>query len=308
MITTLTGKNSFELQKAKQKIVSDFASKYSDMALEQYDCEGAEPQAIYDALTNLPFLVEKKLVVLDEPSKNKALLEKLPEWLKTSESIEVLIVEPSPDKRTTFYKFLQSDTKMQDFAALRSFDVPRWVASYAKEKSVALSAAAIKLLIERAGENQQQLAKEIDKLSLYKPKIEAEDIDLLVEELPQNTVFDMLDSLVGGDMARTMELYDKLLKKRVDPNEIMSMLGWQLHILALIRAAGGRQNEVALKTKLHPFVVSKNFPLASRLTTSQLKELIEKVFEAELSIKRDGLNAENVVSVLLLTLSQELAQ
>jgi hypothetical protein len=40
----------------------------------------------------------------------------------------------------------------------------------------------------------------------------------------------------------------------------------------------------------------------------QLKECVEKVFKAELSIKRDGLNAENVVSVLLLALSSDLAQ
>lgn len=308
MIVTLTGKNNFELQKAKQKLVADFVAEHSDMALEQFDCSDIEPQVIYDALTNLPFLVAKKLVVLEEPSSNKALAEKLPGWMGEADSIDVLVIEPVVDKRTVFYKFLQTKTKMREFAPLRPYEVEAWIKTYAKEKNLSVSGPAIKLLIERVGIDQQQLAKEIDKLALYKPKIELEDVDLLVEELPQNTVFEMLDSLVAGNTARTMDLYDKLLKKRVDANEIIGMLGWQLHTLSLIRAAGGRESEIASRTKLHPFVIQKNFRLASRLSLAQLKECVDRVFQAELSIKKDGLNAENVVSVLLLALSNELAQ
>jgi DNA polymerase-3 subunit delta len=306
MITTLTGKNNFELLRTKKKIVADFVLEHSDMALEQFDCSAVEPQVVYDALTNLPFLVSKKLVVLDEPSANKALAEKLPDWIAHADSIDVLIVEPAVDKRTVFYKFLQTKTKIKEFTPLRPYEVEAWIKNYAKEKSIVLSQPAIKLLIDRVGIDQQQLAKEIDKLALYKPKIEAEDVDVLIEDLPQNTVFEMLDSLVAGNTLKTMDLYEQLLKKRVDANEIIGMLGWQLHTLSLIRAAGGRESEIANRTKLHPFVIQKNFGLASRLSMSQLKECVDKVFRAELSIKRDGLNAENVVSVLLLTLSREL--
>lgn len=306
MIVTFSGKNSFELLKARHKLVADFVAEHSAMALEQFDCSDVEPQVIYDALTNLPFLVAKKLVVLEEPSTNKALAEKLPEWVSEADSIDVLVIEPAVDKRTVFYKFLQTKTKMREFAPLRPYEVEAWIRTYTKEKNMSLSAPAVKLLIERVGIDQQQLAKEIDKLALYKPKIELEDVDLLVEDLPQNTVFEMLDSLVAGNTKRTMELYEKLLIKRIDANEIIGMLGWQLHTLSLIRAAGGRESEIAAKTKLHPFVVQKNFGLASRLSMSQLKECVDKVFQAELSIKRDGLNAENVVSVLLLALSNEL--
>lgn len=306
MIITYTGKNNFELHKAKHKLVADFVAEHTAMALEQFDCQAVEPQVIYDALTNLPFLVSKKLVVLEEPSANKGLAEKLPDWLTHADAIDVLIVEPAVDKRTVFYKFLQTKTKMKEFTPLRPYEVEAWIKTFAKEKNVSLSQPALKLLIERVGIDQQQLAKEVDKLALYKPKIEAEDVDLLVEDLPQNTVFEMLDSLVAGKTKRTMELYEKLLIKRIDANEIIGMLGWQLHILSLIRAAGGREPEIAAKTKLHPFVVQKNFGLASTLSMIQIKSCVEKVFQAELSIKRDGLNAENVVSVLLLALSHEL--
>ncbi len=306
MITTLTGKNNFELLRTKKKIVADFVLEHSDMALEQFDCSAVEPQVVYDALTNLPFLVSKKLVVLNEPSVNKALTEKLPDWVAHADSIDVLIVEPAVDKRTVFYKFLQNKTKVKEFTPLRPFEVEAWIKTYAKEKNIVLSQPAIKLLVDRVGIDQQQLAQEIDKLALYKPKIEAEDVDLLIEDLPQNTVFEMLDSLVAGNTKKTMDLYDKLLEKRVDANEIIGMLGWQLHTLSLIRAAGGRESEIASRTKLHPFVIQKNLGLASRLSMSQLRGCVDKVFQAELSIKRDGLNAENVVSVLLLTLSSDL--
>ncbi len=306
MLVTLIGKNSFELALAKQKLVTEFVAEHSSMALEQFDCQAIEPQSIYDALTNLPFLVTKKLVVLDEPSRNKVLAEKLPDWLTDSEVIDVLIVEPTVDKRTVFYKFLQSKTKMREFASLRPYEAEAWMKTYAKERGASLSASAAKLLQDRVGIDQQQLAKELDKLSLYKSRIELEEVDLLVEDLPQNTVFEMLDSLVAGNTKRTMELYEKLLTKRVDANEIIGMLGWQLHILSLIRAAGGSESEIAPKTRLHPFVVQKNFKLASTLSLTQIRASVERIFQAELSIKRDGLNAENVASVLLLALLDDL--
>lgn len=305
MITTLTGKNTFELQKAKSQVVKAFIKEYSAMALEQYDCENADPQVIYDALTNIPFLVAKKLVVLNEPSKNKSLTEKLPDWLGDSETIEVLIVEPAPDKRTSYFKFLQKSTHLKSFEPLHPRDVLRWVVDYAKEQGAHIRPAAGQLLIERAGHDQLQLAKEIEKLALYSSDISETNVELLVEELPQNTVFDLLDSLVAGKTPRAMELYDVLLKKRVDPNEIIAMLGWQLHTLALIRAAGGGQADVAAKTGLHPFVVQKNFALASRLSPIKLKTAVDRVVGAELDIKRAGQNAENVTSVLLFSLSEE---
>jgi len=80
MIITLTGENAFTLQTALKELINSYETEFGDMGLERLDGEEAEFQKIYDALTTLPFLVSKKMVVLRAPSANKA-------WLENSQKL-----------------------------------------------------------------------------------------------------------------------------------------------------------------------------------------------------------------------------
>ncbi|HXR50452.1 MAG TPA: hypothetical protein VN778_05505, partial [Verrucomicrobiae bacterium] len=68
MIVTLTGENSFSLHGELKQIVDSFVLEHGDLALERLDGEEVEFSQIYEALTSLPFLSVKKLVILRTPS------------------------------------------------------------------------------------------------------------------------------------------------------------------------------------------------------------------------------------------------
>lgn len=299
MIATLSGKNTFLLQAEKRRRVEACTATYGALALEQFDAAQSEPQAIYDAITNLPFLVEKKLVVIDQPSVNKQLVEQLPEWLREGHSaIDILIIEPAPDKRTSWYKFLREHTDYSELMPLDERSVRPWLQEFAKEHGTAIDRSAADRLIALVGIDQQLLAQEIRKLATFRDTITAETVDALVEPLPQDTVFSMLDALVAGRQDDVAQLYDTLTRNGIDAAEILGMLGWQLHVLALVKAARGD----AAAAGLSPYVVRKNSTLAGRLSRAQLKRLVDETFEAELKIKRDGMDAQLTVAVLLSTL------
>lgn len=302
MITTLTGKNTFLLAQEKRVIVNAQLSAHGDLSIEEIDCEDIEPQVVYDAITNLPFLVEKKLVVLESPSSNKPLTEKLPEWLKDSDSIDILIVERTPDKRTVWYKFLQSSTKLIELQPADEMGLKRWASEYVNEQGGLIEPAALTLLISRTGLNQQQVYQELRKLLAHNPKITSTDVDELVESLPQDTIFDMLDALANGNVRKSQELYESLKLRKVDPMEVLSLIGWQLHTLSLIKAARGGPSG------LHPYVVRKNQALTNRLTMTQLKVLVDNTYKTELRVKRDGVDSDQAVTVLLLGLAESFNQ
>src|ERR1700722_18372142 len=168
MVITLTGENSLTLQATLNKLVDDFVAKYTDMGLERLDGEEVEFQKLYDALTNLPFLVSKKLVVLRTPSANKA-------WLDNSEKLlsnlpdvtDVVLVEPKLDKRLSYYKFLKAATDFREFLKLDANGLAKWLSEQAKTKGGELSLSSARFLVERVGTNQQMLSSELDKLVLY---------------------------------------------------------------------------------------------------------------------------------------------
>src|SRR3954468_17737767 len=99
MIITLTGSNDFLRSQALKRLVGDFVAEHTDMALEKFDGEEATASQMRGGLQSLPFLTARKLVVLREPSRQKAFAEAIADILQEiPETTDVVIVEPKLDK------------------------------------------------------------------------------------------------------------------------------------------------------------------------------------------------------------------
>src|ERR1700674_2545728 len=119
MIITLTGQNSYSLQLELHKLASGFVSEHGNLALERIDGEDKSFSHIQEAITSLPFLADKKLVVLRTPSTNKQFAEKFEQLLDDiPETTELIIVEPKLDRRLTYYKSLKKKTDFREFPEL----------------------------------------------------------------------------------------------------------------------------------------------------------------------------------------------
>ena len=121
MITTLAGENSFGLQRELRQIVDTFVAEQGDLGLERLDGQEVSLDRISEALTSLPFLANKKLVVLRAPSANKQFTEQAEQMLSDiPETTDVIIVEPKLDKRLSYYKFLKKATELPRLSGARS--------------------------------------------------------------------------------------------------------------------------------------------------------------------------------------------
>lgn len=305
MIITLTGENSFARSAELKKIVDDFVSEHSDMALERLDGEEVEYQKIYDALTSLPFLASKKLVVLRSPSANKEFVEKAEELLKNlSETTDVILVEPKFDKRSSLYKFLKKSTDFHEFNELDENGLAHWLADQAKATGGNINPADARFLVERVGLNQQLLAGELDKLLLYDPQITRSNIEILSEPTIQSSIFELLDAAFADNSKKAMELYDEQRRMKIEPQQIIAMLAWQFHVLALIKTAGERSAEqIASEAKINPFVVRKSLNVARKLTLLELKKQVSDLLTLDVRLKNESIDADEALKYFLLNLS-----
>jgi len=71
MIYTLSGSNNFGLRRRLNEVKESFVSQYGDFGLEQLDGEESSMERMLEAIQSLPFLAEKKLVILMTPSTQK---------------------------------------------------------------------------------------------------------------------------------------------------------------------------------------------------------------------------------------------
>jgi len=276
------------------------------LALERLDGEEVEFGRLREALTSLPFLASQKLVVLRAPSKNKQFVEGFEQLFdEIPESTDVILVEPKLDKRLSYYKFLKTKTDFYNFAELDTSGLARWLVDTTKAQNGALSPADARYLVERVGSDQQLLGNELEKLLIRNPQISRADIDDLTEPTPQSTIFQLLEAAFAGRPKKALELYQEQRALKVEPQQIIAILAWQLHILALIKTAGDRSaDDIARDAKLNPYVVRKSQGITRKLSLHELKKLVADLLEIDKRSKSSALDIDEALQHYLLTVSE----
>jgi len=304
MMKLLTGKNEFEILRERKRIMSEYLKENDSFGLERLDGENLDISRLCDAVLQLPFLVSKKLVIITTPFMNKLICEALLDmYRQIPDEIDVVLVDSKADKRTKLYKELSAGKMVQEFLAFKGSSLEKWVTTYTAEHGSNISQDDARHLIDRVGANQMRLAREIEKLA-YDEHIDSTRIDTLTDQSLRNTVFDLLDKTFASKTAEALRVYDDLLANKTDPNEVLALVGWQLHVIALVKYAGeGSSAEIASKTGLHPFVAGKTIYVARRLSAEQIKNSISSALHTDIAIKTTNIDTADAVRVLLLELS-----
>jgi len=307
MTVTLTGSNDFARSAELRRLVANFVTVYTDIGLEQFDGEEHDAARMSESISSLPFLTAHKLVVLRDPSKQKKFVEQIADILKNiPETTELVIIESKLDKRLSYYKTLKKETEFREYVDLDAAKLSRWAEEYVVAQGGNLSGRDSQFLIQRVGLNQQLLQQELDKLLAYSLQITKTTIELLTEVAPQSTIFELLDAAFAGRTARAFALYREQRALKVEPQAIIAMLAWQLHVLALIKTAAGRSTEqIASEGKLNPFVVRKSQSLARSISLPMLRQQIRSLLELDLSLKTKAMDADEALQLYLLRLQAQ---
>ena len=305
MVRVITGPNEFMAKQAYKNAVDEFVRQNGDLALERIDCSESDINSVIAAVSNLPFLAPQKMVVLKNLSENKELAEQTEKIIsRVSEGNEVLIFDLNIDKRTAYYKALQKNANLEEYKELDERALANWLQTYVKDNGGEISYADAVYLIGRVGQNQLRLAGEIDKLVIYESKVNKQNIDLLTEPTPQSKIFDLMDAAFAGNTKNALQIYDEQRKLKVEPQQIIGMLAWQLNAIALVKYAGDRTNQqIAKDSGLNPYVIQKSRALAAKLTLVKLKKLISELVAIDVASKTSTIDADNAIRHYIITIA-----
>lgn len=282
MITVLTGENSFEVTRALEKIVADFAG-----VAEKFDGDSLELAQLPDLLLGGTLFATERLVIIRALSENKQLWEVLPDWLeRTSGDTHVVLVEPKPDKRTKTYKDLKKYAQVQEYNPWGDRDVmqaEKWVAEEAKRHGLLLDKKLAQQLVARVGMDQWQLFHAIEKLAVL-DTVTAETIEQLIEANPTENVFNLLDAALRGDTRKVSGMI-RTLRLGQDPYMTFGLLGGQVFQLVALAASDKPSGEVAKDIGAHPYALGKLAPHAKKLGRSGTKKLARIFADADTAMK-----------------------
>jgi DNA polymerase III subunit delta len=286
VIYTLCGPNTFAIQEKLAEIKQKFVDKNGSDGVEVYS-ENVDPANLPHILTSVSLFAPERLVILKNISENKTAAERLTELVENlPDGVTVVIKEGLLDKRTGYYKALKKLTDFHELIEPSEPELMTWIQNRVKEEGGTISSQVARKLYETTGPDQLRLSNEIPKLVAFQSEVTVEAIEELVEPNPRDTVFQLLESTLGGNTKQALTILDNLERSFEDPFQTANMLIWQTQVLAVVKSAGERSDqEVAKAAKLNPYVVQKTRALARRIDRTKLLRIIDTVAQLDVRLK-----------------------
>ena len=297
MITLLSGTNTYATSRYLRTQMDSFEGDITKL-------EGAEIEAnqLGDLFMGATLFSARRMVVLRDVSQSKQLWADLEPWIeRVPDETELYLVEANPDKRTKTYKMLQKHATVRTLEPLNEAELVIWLQTFARERKIDLSSDIARYFVSYVGHDQWRLQNEFDKLLLADKPLTRELIKDISEPYPEASAFELLDALFAGSTDRVEQLLT-LLREREDPYQFFGLLSSQVFaVLALAVGGSRRTDDIAKDMGLHPFVVRKLAPIASRLGKKSIERLVERLAEADMRIKTSGIDPWEQISLTLLS-------
>ncbi len=302
MLIFLYGKDNFSSQKRMKEMAAKFKAERDPkgMNLVVLDCEKSVENVLNEILAT-PFLSERRMIVLKNFLSGKVndAQGTLLEWVKEKKIPEANIVlfwEGTDTFKTknakALFDKLSKEKYAQKFDELKGVKLGNWIANEIKERGGKITSEAVQFLVQHSGSDMWQINYLLDQLISYAPEseISAGDIRLFLDEKIDDSIFNLVDAIVGKQEKNVYKMIQEQYRKGEDVQYIFSMILRQFRILLELRDLFDRQDKIssdqlAGKLGLHPFVVKKSLPLIRQYNMNELKEAYNRLANLDKEIK-----------------------
>jgi DNA polymerase III subunit delta len=245
---------------------------------------------ISNTCQTLPMMGTKRMVLVRDlaPMAADELTGLLPYLESPSPSTVLFAITSKLDKRLKFYSAASKRGFVHELLAPRKVD--GWIRTEAQARGVRLSAEAVNRLAAAVGSDLSRLALTIDQLALYAgaAPVTADDVDDLVTDTRERSVFELTDAIGAGDAGAVLAAVASLADQRQSAIGVLAMLSRhirQLELVHVARAEGVGPRELPARLGVPPFVVDKLQSQARRYQPRGLARAVELIAAADWAMK-----------------------
>jgi len=291
-----TGENTIELQEKLNFWKQEFIKKHTDSNLEVFD-EVSQSQLsdIINALESAPFLAERRMVILKgfpfpASSKKKVETESLEAVLQQlPETTLALFVSPAPDKRSRFFKWLNTHAKKETFVAPKGREVISWIQRKFQRHQKSITPQGADMLSFFCGDDLNRIDQEVEKLTLLSlPSIDEKMVERYVTPHPEAKIFKVLDLVGKIPPGKLLQEFSQLVESGEDLMMIFYMIVRQFRLLVQIKFLLLKRlprDVVQKRMKLAPFQIGGLAKQSENFSLDLLKASFKRLTEIEYQIK-----------------------
>jgi len=306
----LFGEEAYLRKQYKDKLRAALSADGDTMNCHYYEGKGVIVGEIIDLAETMPFLAERRVIILENTELFRHGGEALAEYLTApSPTAFFVFVETQIDKRSKLYKTVQGGGVVAEFSIQDESTLKKWILGMIKRENKNISGNALNAFLAKTGTDMENIRKELEKLFCYcldKEAITEEDIDEICTRKVSNQIFDMVNAIAGRQQSLALSLYYDLLALREAPMRILFLIGRQFHILLMVKdmkKRGYDNKTIALRAGIPPFAVGKYAAQASKFKTEDLKRAIADCVESDWAVKTGRMNDRMSVELLIIKYS-----
>lgn len=310
LIYVYYGKNEYLIEKhLNEKITS---LNVDDININKYDLLENTSDDILEDLRTVSFFTEKKIIVVKNLNyvlkENEVITE---QWVKylTKPNVDVvllIILDEMIDNKTPIGKAIFNNAIIEQVKELPKDDYPEYVNTMVNKYNYKISKKATHELLERTNNDLLLISQELEKLMLFSydsKSISEEDVVLLVSRNLEENIYELTNSLIEHNSAKTIEIYYDLMAKNEEPlrvmNNIVGKIRELMHTKLLLEKGYSQadiQDHFNIKSG-RAFYLLKN---ANQVSYSILEEYIKKLATLDYEIKSGKIDKKIGLELFLL--------
>lgn len=313
-IYVIAGKDAAIVNMQCDKLLDSLLSD-QDRSLALFDADPVKVtiSQIFDELRTLPFLTDKRVVLLKNAddfitADNRLFFEN---YFKSPCKTSVLVMTASSWRSNTkLAKQLTDVGELINAEPPKPWQLPAEMIKYAKQThKKTLSAQSAQLLVELLGDSLAVLQNEVDKLALLvgeNSSITSESIESLTGRNRVFNVFGVFDAALTGQTDKAISRLRNMFAS--DKSAEFTAVGafeYQLNKMFKAKAMlQDHQSPAQVATKLRVFGRKEDFfKIVGKLSQKQIGDMIQKLAETDFEIKTGVTTAQVSIERLVLKLS-----
>jgi len=291
-VYVLLGTDQFLLDAARKEVVAGNIGPADPQTCVSVFDATAEAAEVLDELRTLPFLAERRVVIVrDADAFVAAHREKIEKYVEspTATAALVLMLSSCP-KNTRLYKAVAKAGEIIQCSADDKSRPVGFVREAANRRGKRIGSQAADLLIAAKGTDLAALDSEMEKLALYvgeRDEVTPDDVSRLVVNTAGPAAFALTNAMTDGSPKAALEALGGMLTQRGEEFRALGLIAW--HMRKVLKAkqlmAAGRPPQAACKQAGVYYGQREFAAMVQKRPLAKIEQDFRRMLRADLAMK-----------------------
>ncbi|MFS0780847.1 DNA polymerase III subunit delta [Bacillus sp. 1P06AnD] len=291
-----------------------------------FDMEETPVQAAIEEAETFPFMGERKLIIIHNPTfltaektKEKVVhdVQALLDYIDNPSPFSIMVISApyeKLDERKKITKQLKRQCTVVEAKRLKDQELREWAIQQAKAFGAEIDGEAVDHLIAISGHNLLLLSNELQKMALFvqdERVISVQTVDTMASKSLEQTILTLVDFIMNRKTGAAIELLQALLRQKEEPIKILALMASQIRIMYVSKEMarnGYGQQKIASHLKVHPFRVKLAIEKARSFSQKEMMRVLDRIADADYKMKTGQMDKALLLELIIFQIGRTNSQ